>query len=138
MALPILPLHLRRLEGTLQKLQKHGLKVKLEKCKFLQKEVKFLGHVITEDGVRTDPDKVKVVAEWPVPTTLHDLRSFLGFASNYRRFVGGYSSVAAPLHDLVSKCYETGKKRRPATKIKTSLVFGSNPVSKLSRLFRTV
>ena len=107
--------HLDRLETVLQKLQKHGLRVELDKCKFFQTEIKFLGHVISEQGVRTDPDKVQVVTDWPTPVTLRQVRSFLGFASYYRRFVEKFASIARPLYDLVSRCNENGGKRRSKT-----------------------
>ncbi|KAJ8270589.1 hypothetical protein GJAV_G00116820 [Gymnothorax javanicus] len=66
-------------------------------------EVKYLGHVILADGVATDPDKIKVVAEWKTPTNTTELRSFLGFASYYCRFVEGFAKYAAPLHNLVGE-----------------------------------
>lgn len=58
---------------------------------FFQKEVRYLGHIISSDGVSTDPGKVDVVAQWPRPTSVGELRSFLGFASYYRRFVEGFA-----------------------------------------------
>ncbi|XP_043112873.1 uncharacterized protein LOC122357538 [Puntigrus tetrazona] len=100
--------HLVRLEAVLQRLREAGLKVKVEKCHFLQSEVKFLGHVVSAQGVSTDPDKVSAVRQWPVPHTLKELRSFLGFCSYYRRFIEGFSKVAGPLHDVVNKCVHQG------------------------------
>uniref|UniRef100_A0AAQ5ZUW2 Reverse transcriptase/retrotransposon-derived protein RNase H-like domain-containing protein n=1 Tax=Amphiprion ocellaris TaxID=80972 RepID=A0AAQ5ZUW2_AMPOC len=95
--------HLHRLGSVLSRLQQEGLKVKLSKCEFFKKEVKYLGHVISADGVSTDPDKIAAVAGWPHPNTTTEMRSFLGFASYYRRFVQGFAKVAAPLHQLVSE-----------------------------------
>lgn len=106
--------HLVRLESVLSRLQKEGLKVKLEKCCFFQTEVKYLGHVITEEGVSTDPEKVAAVSTWGHPTTVSELRSFLGFASYYRRFVEGFSKLAAPLHHLVATL--TGKHHRASAR----------------------
>ncbi len=100
--------HLVRLETVLQRLREAGLKVKVEKCHFLQSEVKFLGHVVSAQGVSTDPDKVSAVNQWPVPNTLKELRSFLGFCSYYRRFIEGFSKVAGPLHDVVNTCVHQG------------------------------
>lgn len=95
--------HLERLEVVLRRLQEQGLKAKLAKCAFFQREVRYLGHVVSDQGVSTDPSKVEVVANWQVPTTISELRSFLGFASYYRRFVEGFAKLAAPLHKLVAE-----------------------------------
>ncbi|CAB4010089.1 Transposon Ty3-I Gag-Pol poly, partial [Paramuricea clavata] len=96
--------HLGRLEKVLTRLAQHGLKIKREKCSFLRKEVSYLGYVVSSDGVSTDPDKISVVKNWPVPKTVKELRSFLGFASYYRRFVKDFSKVADPLHELQNRC----------------------------------
>ena len=90
--------HLERLEVVLQWLQYEGLKAKLSKCSFFQHKVRYLGHIISAEGVSTDPGKVEVVASWQPPTTILELRSFLGFASYYRHFVEGFAKLAAPLH----------------------------------------
>ncbi|KAJ8012560.1 hypothetical protein DPEC_G00044120 [Dallia pectoralis] len=84
--------HVKRLEAVLSRLHQEGLKVKLEKCSFFQPEVKYLGHVISKDGVSTDPDKISAVANWAPPNHTSELRSFLGFASYYRARL-----VAAPV-----------------------------------------
>ena len=102
--------HLERLEVVLGRLQGQGLKANLKKCAFFQRAVRYLGHVVSDQGVSTDPSKVEVVANWSTPTTISDLRSFLGFASYYRRFVEGFAKLAAPLHKLVAEL--TGKKSR--------------------------
>ena len=64
-----------------------GLKLKPSKCDLFRKEIKYLGHVVSKEGVSTDPDKIKSVTEWPQPTTVTEVRSFLGFVSYYRRFI---------------------------------------------------
>lgn len=102
--------HLERLEEVFARLDQQGLKVKLSKCHFFQKQVKYLGHVVSEQGVATDPDKVAAVREWKQPSHLADLRSFLGFASYYRRFVKGFAKLAAPLHRLVAQLSGPNKK----------------------------
>lgn len=95
--------HLERLGEVFSRLQKQGLKVKLSKCRFFQHQVSYLGHVVSAEGVATDPAKIEVVKEWRRPGHLAELRSFLGFASYYRRFVEGFSKLAAPLHHLVGR-----------------------------------
>lgn len=94
--------HLQRLEMVLTRLQSEGLKAKLGKCAFFKPEVQYLGHVISQHGVSTDPGKVEAVATWRRPANVSELRSFLGFASYYRRFVEGFAKLAAPLHRLVA------------------------------------
>ena len=89
--------HLERLEVVLQRLKYESLKAKLSKCAFFQHEVRYLGHIISAKGVSTDPGKVEAVASWQPPTTILELRSFLGFASYYQRFVEGFAKLAAPL-----------------------------------------
>ncbi|XP_027133599.1 uncharacterized protein LOC109140921 [Larimichthys crocea] len=103
--------HLQRLEVVLSRLQRENLKVKLEKCAFFQKEVRYLGHIISNQGVSTDPAKIEAVAKWQRPRHVSELRSFLGFASYYRRFVEGFAKLATPLHQLVAKLAGTKSKR---------------------------
>ena len=78
------------------------LYVKAEKCEFHASTVSFLGYIISQDQVEMDPSKVSAVAEWPSPSTRKRLQQFLGFAYFYRRFIRGYSQVAAPLTALTS------------------------------------
>jgi hypothetical protein len=73
---------------------------------FGQKQVTFLGHIVSEEGVATDPAKTKKVAEWPEPTNAREVRQFLGLASYYRRFVKNFATVAKPLHQLTEKTKE--------------------------------
>lgn len=101
--------HLARLETVFKRLRETGLKIKVEKCHFLQPEVRFLGHQVSAQGVSTDPDKINAVQEWPTPSTLKELRSFLGFCSYYRRFIQGFSQIAGPLHDVVNVCLRETK-----------------------------
>lgn len=111
--------HLERLDQVFSRLESQGLKVKLSKCHFFQKRVKYLGHVVSAEGVSTDPDKVAVVRDWIQPSNLAELRSFLGFASYYRRFIAGFSNMAAPLNRLVARLLPPGRKgktpRKPLT-----------------------
>ena len=67
----------------------------------LKKKSNIWGHVVSEQGVSTDPDKIRAVTEWPQPTTVTEVRSFLGFVSYYRRFIPNFSKVARPLNQLL-------------------------------------
>ena len=95
--------HIQRLDTVFTKLKTHGLKIKPSKCHFFRREVKYLGHVVSQKGVSTDPDKTEAIRSWPKPTTEKQLRSFLGIAGYYRRFVEGFAKIAAPLHAILSK-----------------------------------
>lgn len=97
-----LPSHVSHVLQVLQRLLDHHLYVKAEKCEFHVSQVTFLGYVIGERRVEMDPDKVRAVTDWPVPTCRMDLLRFLGFANFYRKFIRGCRSVAAPLHQLTS------------------------------------
>jgi hypothetical protein len=91
------------LHKVFKKLKGAGLKLKPKKCTLFAKEVAFLGHVISEAGVATDPDKVKCIKEWPVSSNVSDLRSFLGLCGYYRRYIKNFADVAKCLHQLTEK-----------------------------------
>ncbi|GFR27629.1 retrovirus-related Pol polyprotein from transposon 17.6 [Trichonephila clavata] len=92
--------HLSNLRRVFEKLKEAKLKLNPSKCNLFRHEVNYLGHIISADGVRTDPQKVSAVKDWRRPKNVHELRSFLGLCTYYRRFVKGFSSIARPLHRL--------------------------------------
>jgi hypothetical protein len=86
--------HLERLRIVFERLSTHNLKLELKKCCFFKTSVKYLGYQISQNGISTDPSKVEVLQKWPVPSTLRELRTFLGFTSFYRRYVFHYTQKA--------------------------------------------
>ena len=84
-----------QLKYVLQTLREHQLYAKILKCEFWLDQVTFLGHVVSKDGIQVDLRKIEAVIDWPRPTAVTEVRSFLGLASYYRRFVKDFSKIAA-------------------------------------------
>jgi len=95
--------HLVRLRKLFDRLRIANLKLKPSKCHLLRAEIKFLGHLVSAKGVSTVPSKIEAVKDWPVPENVHEVRSFLGLTSYYRRFVPTFAEIAATLHALTMK-----------------------------------
>ena len=93
--------HLERLDEVFSRLGKTGLKLKAKKCELFQKEVPFLGHIVSAEGFKPDPASVAAIKDWRIPKTQTDVRSFLGLCSYYRRFIPWFSTGAHPLHQLL-------------------------------------
>lgn len=94
---------LENLRGVFSRIRRAGMKFKPKKCKLFRRQVEYLGHVISGDGVKCDEKKTAVVRDWPIPTKLKELQSFLGTATYYRKFVPSFASIASPLTDLMRK-----------------------------------
>ncbi|KAF5817053.1 putative nucleotidyltransferase, Ribonuclease H [Helianthus annuus] len=95
--------HVLDLQEVLQLFREHQLFAKLSKCSFAASKVEYLGHVISKHGVSTYPTKIEAVVKWLVPTTVKQLRGFLGLTGYYRRFISSYGSLAKPLTQLLQK-----------------------------------
>ncbi|GJS32074.1 putative reverse transcriptase domain-containing protein [Tanacetum coccineum] len=95
--------HERHLRIVLEILRQKKLYAKFLKCEFWLQQVTFLGHIVSADGIIMDPSKVEAITKWPRPTTVTEVRSFLGLAGYYRRFVEGFSRLALPLTQLMRK-----------------------------------
>lgn len=95
--------HVQHLSTVFRTLKEHSLYTKRSKCSFGQSKVEYLGHVITAEGVTTDPDKVLSMVNWSRPTTVKALRGFLGLTDYYRKYVANYGAICRPLTDLLKK-----------------------------------
>ena len=93
--------HDTHLQVVLETLRKEQLYVKMSKCEFWLKEVSFLRHIVSKEGIRVDPRKIEVILEWKPPRSVTKVRSFLGLVSYYRRFVKGFLMTTAPMTRLL-------------------------------------
>ena len=114
--------HLNHLQQVFHILNDHKLLLKRSKCSFAQQQLEYLGHIISGQGVATDPKKIEVVANWPQPSDTRQLRGFLGLSGYYRKFIKNYGILSRPLTNLLKKdvlfhwtpqlqtCFDTLKK----------------------------
>jgi len=111
--------HLNSLEKVFDKLHQSGLKLSPKKCFLFQEKVKYVGHIVSASGIETDPDKTIKLHTWPSPKNVDELRTFLGFASYYRRFVKGFASIAKPLNSLLTGPGKKRRKQKTSTAVKS-------------------
>ncbi len=95
--------HLEHLRGVFLRLQAAGLKLKPSKCTIASGSVTFLGHVVSKQGIQVDPVKVESIRSWPTPTTVSEVKAFIGTANYYRKFIRNFADIAAPLNKLQGK-----------------------------------
>ena len=95
--------HLTALSKVLDRLEQAGLKLKPAKCHLCRKEVSYLGHIVSEQGIAADPSKTERIATWPVPENTREVQQFMGLANYYRRYIEDFATLARPLHRLTEK-----------------------------------
>ncbi|CAK1587698.1 unnamed protein product [Parnassius mnemosyne] len=95
--------HMGKLRLVFERFRDFNLKLQLDKCEFLRREVTYLGHVITDKGVSPNPDKVKSVSNYPIPKNPKEIKSFLGLVGYYRRFIDNFSKITKPLTSLLKR-----------------------------------
>lgn len=95
--------HLHHLHQILDRLKSAGLKIQPNKCHFLQREVNFLGHIVSSTGVSPDPSKTSKIKDWPIPQSVQEVQQFLGLANYYRRFIKNFAIIAKPLHQTTER-----------------------------------
>jgi hypothetical protein len=95
--------HEEHLRLVLQVIREHQFYAKFNKCYFFQKQIHYLGHVLSEEGVAVDPEKIRSIIEWPTPRDVLDIISFMGLAGYYRRFIEGFSKIVCPITALQKK-----------------------------------
>ena len=94
--------HIERLRGVFEKLSAAGMRLKPSKCEFFKSQIAYLGHILSKDGIETEKKKITAIQEWPIPKTVTEVCSFLGFANYYHKFIPKYAQIAQPINQLVS------------------------------------
>lgn len=95
--------HIVNLKKVFEKLRENNLKVQLDKSEFLRKEVAFLGHIITPDGIKPNPDKIKAILHYPIPKTTKEIKAFLGLLGYYRKFIPNFAKLTKPFTSCLRK-----------------------------------
>ena len=119
--------HARHVQLVLQRLREHRLYANMKKCEFFKPKISFLGHIVSADGIGMDPEKIKAIEDWPPLQNIGDVRSFLGLAGYYRKFVYRFSHIAAPLSNLLRNDTTftwTEKEQKAFDELKAALMNG--------------
>ena len=95
--------HIGRLRGVFEKLSAAGLRLKLSKCEFFKSQVAYLGHIVSKNGIETDPKKIEAIKKWPVPKIVTEVQSFLGFMNYYCKFIPKYVQIVRPMERMLVK-----------------------------------
>ena len=95
--------HRQHVRKVLMKLREAGIQADVDKCEFHETETKYLGLIISTDGIKIDPSKVDAIKSWDTPTCVREVRSFIGFCNFYRRFIRDFLKIAGPLNSLTKK-----------------------------------
>ena len=111
--------HITRLQAVFKKLAEAGLKLKPSKCEVFKRQIAYLGHIVSKNGVETDPKKINCIVNWTRQTTVTDVYSFLGFTNHSRRFIHRYAHITRPLNVLISG--DNTNKKKQAIKWKLRL-----------------
>uniref|UniRef100_A0A2N9GX58 Integrase catalytic domain-containing protein n=1 Tax=Fagus sylvatica TaxID=28930 RepID=A0A2N9GX58_FAGSY len=129
--------HLKHLETTLAILKNHNLFVKLGKCEFGQMSVRYLGHIISHEGVCVDPEKISTMVEWPQPRSTRAMRGFLGLTGYYWKFIQDYGKIAAPLTQMLRKNSFNWSEKAVASfeKLKAWFYGKTDPLPSIAKLY---
>jgi hypothetical protein len=123
--------HLERLETVLNRLRECNLKLAPAKCVFMQEEVKYVGFIVSQGGIATDPDKVEKVVKWPIPTNPEEVRQFVGFVGFYRKYIKDFTKIVRPLYEVMPvQNQKSGKK----TKSDENFVWGESQQKAFTQL----
>ncbi|PKU86669.1 RNA-directed DNA polymerase [Dendrobium catenatum] len=120
--------HLCHLRSVLDTLREHQLYLNVAKCEFAVTNVSFLGFILTPEGIKTSPHKISAITEWPVPTSITEVRSFHGLANYYRRFIKGFSSLMSPITNCLKSPSFTWAAAQQKSFDKIKLALSSAPV----------
>jgi len=95
--------HISHLTAIFRQFEKHNVTVNIHKSQFLQKKITFLGHIISEEGISMDPEKIRTIQEFPAPKNQKQVRAFLGFINFYRKYIRDLSALTGKLSQLTKK-----------------------------------